>query len=174
MAGKKFTNAEAEADRSKKADNAAVKTAAEERVAAQAEEASWQKGANTKKAARDESASSKADEAARKRREKEEPLAAEEADQTLRERTATTTPATTVALLHPNHRKSSLNDLLTFRSEATMSGLPPLPPRGVERRLEKRSRKLLDQIEQGDDPDRYGRELWREFLALPLLLLSCG
>jgi hypothetical protein len=80
MAGKKFTNAKAEAGRSKKADNASVKQAAEDRQLAQQEEASWQQGANSKKAAREEAASSKADEAARKRREKEELLAAEDAE----------------------------------------------------------------------------------------------
>jgi hypothetical protein len=79
MAGKKFTNAKAEAGRSKKADNASVKQAAEDRQLAQQEEASWQQGANSKKAAREVAASSKADEAARKRREKEELLAAEDA-----------------------------------------------------------------------------------------------
>lgn len=74
------TNAKAQAGRDRKADQKASKDA----QAAQANETQvaqdWTKGSNQRGASRAEGAAAKADEAARKRREKEELLAAEESE----------------------------------------------------------------------------------------------
>ena len=73
------TNSKATAGRERKAEQAAVKSAAEQAKQAAIEDAEWQKGSNQKKAQRDQDAARKADEAAEKRREKQALLEAEEA-----------------------------------------------------------------------------------------------
>lgn len=76
--GPRGVNAKQEAGRAKKAENAAKKQAAEEAKQKQAESAAWKIGANEKRQSRDAQAALKADEAARKKREKAALLAAEE------------------------------------------------------------------------------------------------
>lgn len=81
MAGKpKSTNSKADAGRARKAEQEAKKKAEEQaKLDAQAAK-EWEKGANLRKASREDEAARKADEAAQKRREKAELLAAEEAE----------------------------------------------------------------------------------------------
>lgn len=71
-------NQKAEAGRARKAQAAEAKKTEADQKREAAEAASWNKGANTRKADRDEAAALKADEAARRRREKADLLAAEE------------------------------------------------------------------------------------------------
>lgn len=73
-------NAKQVAGRAKKAENEAQKQAELDRQAQAKEAAEWKKGANVRRAARDDAAQQKADEMARKKQEKAELLAAEEAE----------------------------------------------------------------------------------------------
>mmetsp|Transcript_21718 Transcript_21718/g.39251 ORF Transcript_21718/g.39251 Transcript_21718/m.39251 type:complete len:267 (-) Transcript_21718:30-830(-) len=72
------TNAKAAAGRARKDDNKAAQNAKEAKVQQESEDREWQQGSNTRGQGRAESAAQKADEVARKRREKEALMKAEE------------------------------------------------------------------------------------------------
>eukprot|EP00978_Attheya_sp_CCMP212_P028844 scaffold100680_cov37-Attheya_sp.AAC.2 len=72
------TNAKAAAGRARKDDHKAAQNAKEAKVQQESEDREWQQGSNTRGQGRAESAAQKADEVARKRREKEALMKAEE------------------------------------------------------------------------------------------------
>jgi len=76
----KNTNSKKEAGRLKKEAQANIKAEKEAGIQEEAAAKDWKRGANLKGAARSEASAVKADEAARKRKEKEDLLAAEEAE----------------------------------------------------------------------------------------------